>query len=92
MRNRGTIEFLGLWERINNPNFNSIEFDGFKNESGSNSFLLTPKRWIESTRAVGMVSKAGRYGGGTFAHKNIAFEFAIIPMFRNWSAWQTWKA
>ena len=75
MRNRSTIEFIGLWEQFNNPDFNSIEFDGIKNISGSNSFSLTPKRWIESTNAIGIVSKTGRYGG-TFAHKDIAFEFA----------------
>ncbi|SEO00579.1 KilA-N domain-containing protein [bacterium A37T11] len=75
MRNRSTIEFIGLWELFNNPDFNSIEFDGIKNKAGSNSFSLTPKRWIETTNAVGIVSKTGRYGG-TFAHKDIAFEFA----------------
>ncbi len=75
MRNRSTIEFIGLWEQFNNPDFNSIEFDGIKNVSGSNSFSLTPKRWIEATNAIGIVSKTGRYGG-TFAHKDIAFEFA----------------
>ncbi|OGU36432.1 MAG: DNA-binding protein [Ignavibacteria bacterium GWB2_35_6b] len=75
MRNRSTIEFIGLWEQFNNPNFNSIEFDGIKNMAGSNSFSLTPKRWIETTNAIGIVSKTGRYGG-TFAHKDIAFEFA----------------
>lgn len=75
MRNRSTIEFLGLWEQLNNPNFNSIDFDGFKNSAGSNSFSMTPKRWIESTNAIGIVSKAGRYGG-TYAHRDIAFEFA----------------
>ena len=75
MRNRSTIEFIGLWEQFNNPNFNSIEFDGIKNMAGSNSFALTPKRWIEATNAIGIVSKTGRYGG-TFAHKDIAFEFA----------------
>jgi len=75
MRNRSTIEFIGLWEIFNNPSFNSIEFDGIKNLSGSNSFALTPKRWIEATHAIGIVSKTGRYGG-TFAHKDIAFEFA----------------
>ena len=75
MRNRSTIEFIGLWEQFNNPNFNSIEFDGIKNASGSNSFSLTPKRWIKSTNAIGIISKTGRYGG-TFAHKDIAFEFA----------------
>jgi hypothetical protein len=75
MRNRSTIEYLGLWEQLNNPNFKSIEFDGFKNMAGSNSFSMTPKRWIESTGAIGIVSKVGRYGG-TYAHRDIAFEFA----------------
>jgi hypothetical protein len=75
MRNRSTIEFIGLWEQFNNPDFNSIEFDGIKNMAGANSFSLTPKRWIEATNAVGIVSKTGRYGG-TFAHRDIAFEFA----------------
>ncbi len=75
LRNRSTIEFIGLWEQLNNPSFNSIEFDGFKDLAGSNSFSLTPKRWIESTNAIGIISKTGRYGG-TFAHKDIAFEFA----------------
>ncbi|MBI1837758.1 MAG: KilA-N domain-containing protein [Flavobacteriia bacterium] len=75
MRTRSAIEFCGLWEQLNNPNFKSIEFDAFKNESGSNSFALTPQKWIESTNAVGIISKSGRYGG-TFAHRDIAFEFA----------------
>ena len=75
MRNRSTIEFMGLWERFNNPIFNSIEFDGIKNSAGSNSFSLTPKNWISATNAIGIVSKTGRYGG-TFAHIDIAFEFA----------------
>ena len=75
MRNRSSIEFIGLWEQLHNPNFNSIEFDGFKNKSGSNSFSLTPKRWITATNAIGIISKTGRYGG-TFAHQDIAFEFA----------------
>jgi hypothetical protein len=75
MRNRSTIEFIGLWEQLHNPDFNSIEFDGFKNEAGSNSFSLTPKRWITTTNAIGIISKAGRYGG-TYAHQDIAFEFA----------------
>jgi len=75
LRNRSTIEFCGLWEQFNNPDFNSIEFDGIKNLAGSNSFSLTPKRWIEATNAIGMVSKTGKYGG-TFAHRDIAFEFA----------------
>jgi hypothetical protein len=75
MRNRSAIEFNGLWEKFNNPNFNSIEFDGIKNNAGLNSFSLTPKRWIDATNAIGIVSKTGKYGG-TFAHKDIAFEFA----------------
>lgn len=75
MRNRNTIEFLGLWEQLSNPDFNSIEFDGFRNQAGLNSFALTPKLWIEKTAAMGLVSKAGRHGG-TYAHKDIAFEFA----------------
>ncbi len=76
MRNRSAVEFLGLWEKIHNPNFNSIEFDGVKNESGANSFSLTPKRWIEATNAIGIITKSGRYDSGTFAHRDIAFEFA----------------
>ncbi len=75
MRLRSTIEFIGLWEVLHNSNFKPIEFDGFKNQAGQNSFSLTPKRWIESTDAIGITSKSGRYGG-TFAHKDIAFEFA----------------
>ncbi|MBC2601011.1 KilA-N domain-containing protein [Puniceicoccus vermicola] len=75
VRNRNTLEFLGVWERIHNPDFNSVEFDGFRMQAGLNSFTLTPKQWIERTNAKGLVSKAGRYGG-TFAHRDIAFEFA----------------
>jgi len=75
LRNRNTIEFLGIWEQINNPGFNPIEFDGIRKQAGLNSFILTAKRWIEATRAVGLVSSTGRYGG-TYAHKDIAFEFA----------------
>lgn len=75
LRNRNTIEFLGIWEQLNNPAFNSIEFDGIRNQAGLNSFSLTPKRWIAQTGAVGIVSKTGRYGG-TYAHKDVAFEFA----------------
>lgn len=84
MRNRNTIEFLGLWEQLNNKDFNRIEFDTFKNESGANSFTLTPQKWIKSTNSIGIVSKAGRYGGGTYAHKDIAFEFAswLSPEFK----------
>lgn len=77
MRNRNTIEYLGVWEQLHNPNFNSIEFDAFKNEAGLNSFTLTPKQWIEKTGAIGMRSKPGRYGGGTYAHKDIAFNFGM---------------
>ena len=75
LRNRNTLEFLGIWEQLNNPVFNPVEFDGIRMQAGLNSFTLTPKRWIEATRAIGITSKAGRYGG-TYAHKDIAFEFA----------------
>lgn len=75
IRNRNTVEFLGIWERLNNPDFKPIEFDGFRNQAGLNSFVLTPKQWVEKTNAIGIFSKSGRYGG-TFAHKDIAFEFA----------------
>jgi hypothetical protein len=75
LRNRNTIEFLGIWEQLNNPAFKPIEFDGFKQQAGLNSFTLTPKQWIENTNAMGLISKAGRYGG-TYAQKDIAFEFA----------------
>ena len=75
LRNKNTIEFLGLWEHLNNPTFKGIEFEAFKNEAGSNAFTLSPKKWINSTNAIGIISKSGRYGG-TFAHKDIAFEFA----------------
>lgn len=71
MRSRSTIEYLGVWEQLNNPNFKSIEFDAFRNQAGLNSFILTPKQWIEKTNAIGIISKAGRYGG-TYAHKDIA--------------------
>jgi hypothetical protein len=75
MRSRSTIEFVGIWEKLNNPNFKLVEFDQFKNEAGSNAFVLNPQKWISATNAIGIVSKSGRYGG-TFAHKDIAFEFA----------------
>jgi len=75
LRNRNTIEFLGIWESLNNTGFKPIEFDGFKKQAGLNSFILTAKQWIEKTGAIGLVSKPGRYGG-TYAHKDIAFEFA----------------
>ena len=78
-----SIEFCGLWEQINNPSFKRLDFDAFKNQAGANSFSLTPQKWIESTKAIGIVSKSGRYGG-TFAHRDIAFEFAswISPEFK----------
>jgi KilA-N domain len=76
MRNRNTVEFLGVWERLNNPDFNPLEFEGFRSRAGLNSFVLTPSQWIQTTSAIGLVSKSGRYGGGTYAHKDIAFEFA----------------
>ncbi len=75
MRNRNTVELIGLWETIYNPNFKPLEFEGFRKQAGLNSFVLTPKKWIESTNAIGIVSKSGRYGG-TFAHPDIALEFA----------------
>lgn len=84
LRSRNTIEFIGLWETIHNPHFNTIEFDGFRSKAGLNSFSLTPKRWIETTQAIGMISKSGRHGGGTYAHRDIAFEFAswVSPEFK----------
>jgi len=75
IRNRNTLEFLGIWEQLNNPDFKPVEFDGFKKLAGLNSFTLTPRQWIEKTNAIGIISRQGRYGG-TFAHKDIAFEFA----------------
>ena len=84
MRTTNSLLFLGTWEYLNNENFNSIEFDGFKNESGTNSFVMTPKKWIKSTNAIGIISKQGRYNSGTFAHPDIAFEFAswLSPEFK----------
>lgn len=75
MRNRNTIEYLGIWESLYNPQFNPIEFEGFKKEAGLNAFTLSPQKWVNATNAIGIVSKAGRYGG-TYAHKDIAFKFA----------------
>ncbi|MBU0480561.1 MAG: KilA-N domain-containing protein [Proteobacteria bacterium] len=75
MRTRFTVEFLGIWEQLNNPDFNRVEFEAVKNESGSNAFVMTPTKWAKLTGAIGIVSKSGRYGG-TYAHKDIAFEFA----------------
>ena len=75
MRNRNTVEFLGIWERLHNPDFKGIEFETFKKQAGMNSFSLTPRKWVDATGAIGVISKAGRYGGGTYAHIDIAFEF-----------------
>jgi KilA-N domain len=84
MRNRNTIEFIGIWEELNNPDFKGNEFVTFKTQAGLNSFNLTPRKWIETTNAIGIISKAGRYGGGTFAHRDIAFEFGswLSPGFK----------
>ena len=84
MRNRSTLDFLGLWEELNNPDFNRVEFDTVKVEAGKNAFVMTPTKWIKTTNAVGIISKSGRYGGGTYAHKDIAFEFAswLSPEFK----------
>ena len=83
MRNRNTLEFIGLWEILNNSNFNRVQFDTFRNEAGLNRFTMTPSKWIESTNAFGIISKSGRYGG-TYAHYDIAMEFAswISPEFK----------
>jgi len=83
MRSRSTIDFLGAWEQINNPQFKGVEFDAFRKEAGANSFVLSPQKWIKKTKAIGIISRSGN-GGGTFAHKDIAFEFAtwISPEFK----------
>ena len=83
LRNKNTIEFLGIWEEIYNPDFNSLEFEGIKNQAGLNRFALSVKQWVEKTKSKGIIAKAGRYGG-TYAHKDIAFEFAswISPEFK----------
>jgi len=83
MRSRDTLEFLGLWEQLHNPCFKGVEFDSFRKQAGANAFTMSPKKWIEATDAIGIVSKAGRYGG-TYAHSDIAFEFAswISPEFK----------
>lgn len=84
MRNKEVISFLGLWESIHNDNFKGGEFDTFKNEAGSNTFKMSPQKWIRETNAIGIMSKSGRYDGGTFAHPDIAFEFAswLSPEFK----------
>ena len=76
LRRKDTIEFIGLWEKLNNPNFNVVEFDQFKNEAGHNYFTLSPKKWIDGVNAIGIISKAGKYNSGTYAHKDIALQFA----------------
>lgn len=83
LRNKNTIEFLGIWEEMYNPSFNSTEFEGIKNMAGLNRFILSVKQWIEKTNAIGIIAKAGRYGG-TYAHKDLAFEFAswVSPQFK----------
>ena len=84
MRNRNTLEFIGVWEQIHNPDFKGLEFETFRNQAGLNSFSLTPRKWIEATKAIGFQSRAGRYGGGTYAHRDIAFEFGswLSPEFK----------
>lgn len=84
LRNRNTVEFLGFWEQIHNPKFKPIEFERFMREAGLNRFSLSPGKWVEATGAIGLYSKAGRYGGGTFAHRDIAFEFGswLSPEFK----------
>lgn len=83
MRNKNTIEYLGIWEQLHNPNFKGVEFDTFMKEAGLNRFNMTPKKWVEATNAIGIVSKPGR-NGGTYAHKDIAFNFGmwISPTFQ----------
>ncbi len=83
LRNKNTIEFLGIWEELHNPDFNSPEFEGIKNRAGLNRFILSVKQWVAKTNSIGIVAKAGRYGG-TYAHKDIAFEFAswVSPQFK----------
>ncbi len=83
LKNKDTVLFLGVWEQLNNPGFNSLEFEGIKNEAGRNSFFLSAKKWIEATGAIGLHAKAGRYGG-SYAHKDIAFEFGswLSPEFK----------
>jgi len=83
MRNRNTLEFLGIWEQLHNPTFNPLEFERFRSEAGLNSFSLSPTKWIQATGAIGIFAKAGR-GGGTYAHRDIAFEFGswLSPEFK----------
>ena len=84
MRNRNTVEFLAVWEELHNPDFNRVQFEAVRSEAGLNRFVMTPTKWIEQTNAIGIVSKAGRYGGGTYAHSDIEMAFAtwISPEFQ----------
>ena len=84
IRSKNTIEFLGVWEKLNNPTFNSLEFEGIRSAAGVNRFVISAKQWISKTNAVGLLAKTGRYGGGTYAHEDIAMEFAtwLSPEFR----------
>jgi len=84
LRSKNTIEFLGVWEKLNNPSFNSVEFDGIRIEAGTNRFRMSAKKWGQITSGIGLLAKTGRYGSGTFAHKDIAFEFAswLSPEFK----------
>ena len=84
MRNRNTIEYIGTWEQLYNPDFNTEAFDKFRMDTGLNTFTMSPKKWTEATNAIGIISKAGRYGGGTYAHKDIALEFCswASPVFK----------
>ena len=84
MRNRNTVEFLAVWEELHNPDFNRVQFEAVRSEAGLNRCVMTPTKWIEQTNAIGIVSKAGRYGGGTYAHSDIAMSFAtwISPEFQ----------
>lgn len=84
MRNRNTVDFLAVWEELHNPDFNRVQFEAVRSEAGLNRFVMTPTKWIEQTNAIGIVSKAGRYGGGNYAHSDIAMAFAtwISPEFQ----------
>ena len=83
IRNKNTVEFLGVWEKLNNPSFNSLEFEGIRSKAGLNSFTMSAKGWAQKTNGIGLVARTGRYGG-TFAHKDIAFEFGswLSPEFK----------
>lgn len=84
LRNKNSIEFLGIWEKINNPGFNSLEFGGIMEEAGLNRFTLSVKKWVEKTNGISLIAKTGRFGSGTYAHKDIAFEFGawLSPEFK----------